>query len=404
MIKNLLFKRTINSRRKKYTSIRTLRLFIYQGLFSKIPLLRDYYSIYTETIAPEKVGEALIDKAFDESFSLSQHEFEYLNSIENSNNELIENRELHLKKRCQITLVHDCSILGKVNSVLHRPTKKLLTRKPLHRNMVKMFHYQSVRKIDPLVIPFISTVSGHKHYFHFILDRLITLLYILQTIPSSRSAAIIIRNNIPEFQKRAFNYLEKQYPELSFIQISNDERIDCTQLLIPERETARPIDNLTGGEAINAIRKLYIREYEISEQPPSKYIYISRSRQKQRRTLNEEQLFRQISGYGFTLVHPELLSHEEQVSLFNSAKMIIATTGAALTNLIFCPPECKVIEIRPAEYDYPLFIGLCKQVGLDHYYFRGSSIKGKDMFSVDVDALCTLIENCKSPSLYHQDL
>ncbi|WXG56868.1 MAG: glycosyltransferase family 61 protein [Candidatus Sedimenticola sp. (ex Thyasira tokunagai)] len=107
--------------------------------------------------------------------------------------------------------------------------------------------------------------------------------------------------------------------------------------------------------------------------------------------LNEEQLIEHLEHLGFEIICPELLPHKEQVALFSAAKVVVATTGAALTNLLFCQPECNVIEIRPETYDYPLFLGLCKQMSLNHYHFSGSTTTGKDMFSVDIEKLCELV-------------
>lgn len=51
------------------------------------------------------------------------------------------------------------------------------------------------------------------------------------------------------------------------------------------------------------------------------------------------------SGVVLTTVYLEGTSVFQQAALFNSAHFIIAAHGSALTNIMFCKPECKVIEV-----------------------------------------------------------
>ncbi|MEJ1462574.1 MAG: glycosyltransferase family 61 protein [Candidatus Sedimenticola sp. (ex Thyasira tokunagai)] len=353
--------------------------------------MRRRFAIYVETISTNEVGNVIVNKLYEETFSLSNEERNYLESLPQSSGELVINGKLNLKKRFEMTIVSNCSVLGKVSVSLHLPTEKLLTRKKFGRNMAKMFHYQSADHIEQLVIPFISTPRGHDHYFHFILHRFVALIYALKKIPQAREAVVLIRRGIPAFQISAFNFLTKQYPRLIIREISSTEKIDCDHLLILEETIWEPIGNLAGGKIIQAVRDAYISEYELIPPPKSRLLYISRKRQKQRLMLNEEQLIEHLEHLGFEIICPELLPHKEQVALFSAAKVVVATTGAALTNLLFCQPECNVIEIRPETYDYPLFLGLCKQMSLNHYHFSGSTTTGKDMFSVDIEKLCELV-------------
>ena len=52
----------------------------------------------------------------------------------------------------------------------------------------------------------------------------------------------------------------------------------------------------------------------------------------------------------FKSYKPELLSFKNQVNLFNKSSIIIGAHGASLTNIIFCKPKTKIIEIIPADH------------------------------------------------------
>ena len=47
---------------------------------------------------------------------------------------------------------------------------------------------------------------------------------------------------------------------------------------------------------------------------------------------------------------PELLTLKTQINLFNNSSIIIGAHGAAFTNIIFCKPGTKIIEIIPSDH------------------------------------------------------
>jgi glycosyl transferase family 61 len=80
-------------------------------------------------------------------------------------------------------------------------------------------------------------------------------------------------------------------------------------------------------------------------------IYISRERCRHGRITNERDLWKELAGAGFEKVVPELLSFDEQTSLFMGAECIIGAHGAGLTNVILSPPGCRIVEIRNSTFD-----------------------------------------------------
>lgn len=77
-------------------------------------------------------------------------------------------------------------------------------------------------------------------------------------------------------------------------------------------------------------------------------IYITRRGHK-RPFVNEDEVERLLVARGFTVVQPEKLSVAEQIDLFRSARYIVAPTGAALANIMYCEPGVKVVEIVPRD-------------------------------------------------------
>jgi capsular polysaccharide biosynthesis protein len=93
-------------------------------------------------------------------------------------------------------------------------------------------------------------------------------------------------------------------------------------------------------------------------------IYVSRRDSADRVLINELDLETALAARGFAIVRPATLSVREQVALFHGADVVVAATGAAMANILFCRPGTKVVELQPANFtaawsrDLALFSGL----------------------------------------------
>jgi capsular polysaccharide biosynthesis protein len=76
----------------------------------------------------------------------------------------------------------------------------------------------------------------------------------------------------------------------------------------------------------------------------------------------------------FPIAYPAKMNFAEQVRRFSAAKMIIAPHGSGLTNVIFCRPRTRVVEIVPPDYHTNVFAKLCYSTGC--FYTRVEAIGG----------------------------
>jgi len=81
----------------------------------------------------------------------------------------------------------------------------------------------------------------------------------------------------------------------------------------------------------------------------SKRIIVSRGSSTTRRWLNENDCINLLDTLNFKLIDPSKLSLSQQVEAFSNAEIILGPHGAGLTNIMFCSPGTKVIEIRSQE-------------------------------------------------------
>lgn len=74
-------------------------------------------------------------------------------------------------------------------------------------------------------------------------------------------------------------------------------------------------------------------------------ILIMRSDQTFRKMKNSAQLTSTLSKFGFDAIYPEKMSFIQQVQCFRDAKIIVGQSGAALTSILFCNQNSRLIEL-----------------------------------------------------------
>lgn len=78
-------------------------------------------------------------------------------------------------------------------------------------------------------------------------------------------------------------------------------------------------------------------------------LYISRKGQAKREFKSEDILVERLKKFGVVAIQPEAMSINDQIRTFREAELIIAPTGAALANCLYCRPGAKLVEIIPRD-------------------------------------------------------
>ncbi len=74
------------------------------------------------------------------------------------------------------------------------------------------------------------------------------------------------------------------------------------------------------------------------------------------------------------------MSIEEQIYLFNEASTIIGAHGAAFTNIIFCKPSTKIIELIPKTHPSKKCERLSKILNLNYFKIETENNSGDENF------------------------
>ena len=109
--------------------------------------------------------------------------------------------------------------------------------------------------------------------------------------------------------------------------------------------------------------------------PRGRKIFIGRGEAKHRPLIHEKEIWAQLQKRGYDSVDCGKLSVQKQAEVFGSAGMVVGAHGAALTNLVFCYPGTRVVELFSPAYVNPCYRDLCVAAELRHSAVIGN---GKD--------------------------
>ena len=103
------------------------------------------------------------------------------------------------------------------------------------------------------------------------------------------------------------------------------------------------------------------------------------------------------------LVESEELTFLQQVELFNNAKIVLSSTGAGLSNAIFCKPgtQVAVLMAKHENMIYRYWCDMLTPIGISVVYVLGKITKRKNFgihsdFIVDIADIINLLEVMES--------
>ena len=284
-----------------------------------------------------------------------------------SSNHFSEAKKVTIPKAFVITLPHGRAWADGVNTAVITSNNQLVTIVS-SRNSELAFCASSRRaplKIDGTVAFFPSKASfGQRHcnFYHWMFNEIVRFDLLFRSgIATDKIDKFVFHRLLQlPFQKETLNILG--IPPSKIIETTFHPHIKAKTLIVPSA-TSEPFPskwacNFLRNKFLSRTTKIYKKNY----------IYISRKKASKRNVINEEELVTFLESCGFGTVILENLSFLEQVALFSQAKVIVAPHGAGLTNLVFCSPGTKVIEIIPPSIELVLYQLICHHCNLKYYY------------------------------------
>lgn len=171
-------------------------------------------------------------------------------------------------------------------------------------------------------------------YYHWMFDILPRVIKTVDVF--GNSANIKLPEPIFKYQRE---WLDISVPNVSLSFFSSNGMGNLSSIVIPSSSTTGTI---TSPWAIDLVRSL---ASNIKSTFDGTKVYIRRQGNISRKIVNEVEVEKALSRIGFISVDPALLSVKEQIILFKGAETIVSAHGSALSNIIFCRPGTKVVEI-----------------------------------------------------------
>ncbi len=203
-----------------------------------------------------------------------------------------------------------------------------------------------------------------SNYFHALVE-LIPRLIIMESAGIDVSVPLLLQEELHENITFAISIFKN--PDRKIVLLKNNSLFECEKLVfssdVSSVQDVYKRARLPTETRIDVNTLYFVRETVIARILPSHscdegsraLIYVKRGT-RARGIKNESEIESALRPLGFACISVEMLSFEQQVHLFNNASIIVAPTGASLTNMLWCKEGTKVCVLAAEHVAMPLEI------------------------------------------------
>ncbi len=198
----------------------------------------------------------------------------------------------------------------------------------------------------------LATVQGPTLYYHWVIDRLPSILLLRKFILQDPTIKLVIHNQHNSVAGYVHEYLHLLGIPSDQVIVANSNALYHAETLyfatpfLMEPIPKKLLSELRSELIEAAYQKPSSREYK------NNLVVIIQRREADRRILNLAELVRTVNesfahkGYEI-LIFDASMSVSEQIKIFNNARLIIGVMASGLTNVLYANPGASVIEIHP---------------------------------------------------------
>ncbi|MEM7744384.1 MAG: glycosyltransferase family 61 protein [Pseudomonadota bacterium] len=240
-------------------------------------------------------------------------------------------------------------------------------------------------RVQGLAMPLLNTTN----YFHLLLENGLRVIDLLESGHLADAPLTLINlEDRGRVDGALYKGIRTLYPNVSV------ERVPEGVLVMPDQTLCHfprdpywewpPVDTAAAKRLLNVFEAVY---GEIPTEKSDDRLYVTRGSAKLRQPDNGKELRERLEARGFQGFTASDDNHPEQISRFASASVIVSIHGAGLTNLLFCQPGTRVIEIFPANFLKSPYWWLARRLGLAYTPVIGGPGNYAQHFAVNMDAL-----------------
>ncbi|MBF2050995.1 MAG: DUF563 domain-containing protein [Elainella sp. C42_A2020_010] len=225
----------------------------------------------------------------------------------------------------------------------------------------------------------VAVLSGltDNMYFHWMLDVLPRIDLLRRSRMDFEAIDYFLVSHHLPFQQETLQQLG--IPTAKLLSLESALHLQATRLIVP---SFPGVPAWMPRWACEFLRREFLPNRAAAANGPTcgptsrKRLYLSRQSTANRRWINEADCWPVLERFGFQLVHLEMLSVAQQAALLAEAEVVLAIHGSGLTNIVFCQPGTKVVELFSPYYVYPCYWLLSNLMQLEYYYLLGSTPLG----------------------------
>ena len=234
------------------------------------------------------------------------------------------------------------------------------------------------KKFKGSVLCMIQGVSAETNYFHWMFD-ILPRIKLIEKIKKLKSIDYFYFPELKKWQRDTLSVFK--IPKNKFINSKKYRHIEADLVFATSHpwytkgHMVSEAKNLPAW-AINWVSKTFLRYKKKFHCRKKIFIDRSESMYKHCRIINNNEVKNNLVKMGFSIHETGKMSFFEQIYLFNNAKVIVGAHGAAFTNLVFCKPKTKIIEIIPKSHSNTVNKKICRVRNLNYFRFTTRDLHG----------------------------
>lgn len=235
--------------------------------------------------------------------------------------------------------------------------------------------------------------NGSFNFYHWMVELVPKLLFLDNTIlEKNRINSILVNESVEKNEN--FKWLLKKCTEhlvdIEIIYVNKDKNFYVEKLFFINTFNLTVYNfnylnknyqktTIFNSESLKLLNIRLEAENKIIEKSQNKNFFILRNKNTvsdyNKRSYNEDEVFRFFHEEGFQGIYPDKLTLKEQIEIFKNADFIVGPSGASWSNLIFSNDSVKAISWLPKPLKYfDTYATLAGLNGLDMRFIEYSPI------------------------------
>lgn len=239
--------------------------------------------------------------------------------------------------------------------------------------------------------------NGSFNWYHWMIEILPKMMY-FNEVPTSTILVDESCKSIPSMTDSLKIFTDKLAVKIVYLDKNKSYKVkklyhinEINKLMYNELDATvnkKPIFYYR-EKNLQQYREMFIKNSPLRISTADK-IYLQR-KNTHRIAENEPDILKLLQNQNFEAIDLTNLTLSEQINIFENAKIIVGTTGAAFTNLLFCKPNAYAIIFMPdnfKNYNFYQELGLMMNLKIKYlYYENGTEAHDKSNFRINENKL-----------------